>query len=364
MLELEEPGEICGQSNPLIVRADGPRLLWGDLHGHSNFSDGTGSPEDYFLYARDVAALDVVALTDHDHWGKPFLDETPEMWEEIRRTTNRFHEPERFVTLLGYEWTSWIHGHRHVLYFQDEGDIHSSIDPAAETPARLWDALRGQRALTFAHHSAGGPVATNWTFPPDPELEPVTEIASVHGSSEAMDSPGLIYSPLEGNFVRDVLDRGFLLGFIGSGDGHDGHPGLTHIASPYGGLAGIFSQSRTREGVHEAMRARRVYATNGPRIYVESSLLNQPMGSTLDPAVLSGPVELTGRVVGTAPLSSVDLIRTGRVVERAEANGAVDAEFGFELRELNENEYVYVRVVQIDGGAAWTSPYFIRRAAP
>src|SRR5690606_27015830 len=56
------------ESNPLVVRADAPRLLWGDLHGHTNWSDGTGLPEDYFRYARDVAALDVVALTDHDHW--------------------------------------------------------------------------------------------------------------------------------------------------------------------------------------------------------------------------------------------------------------------------------------------------------
>ena len=39
------------------MSANGPRILWGDLHGHSNFSDGTGLPEDYFVYARDVAAL-------------------------------------------------------------------------------------------------------------------------------------------------------------------------------------------------------------------------------------------------------------------------------------------------------------------
>ena len=55
-------------------RRDGPRVLWGDLHGHSNFSDGTGTPEDYYVYARDVAGLDVAALTDHDHWGMLALD--------------------------------------------------------------------------------------------------------------------------------------------------------------------------------------------------------------------------------------------------------------------------------------------------
>ena len=111
------------------------------------------------LYARDVAGLDVAALTDHDHWGMLALDSHPELWDEIERQTKRFHEPGRFVTLLGYEWTSWIQGHRHVLRFDDEGKVLSSLDPAYESPVQLWRALAGQPVLTFAHHSAGGPVA-------------------------------------------------------------------------------------------------------------------------------------------------------------------------------------------------------------
>jgi hypothetical protein len=30
-----------------------------------------------------------------------------------------------------------------------------------------------------------------------------------------------------------------------------------------------------------------------------------------------------------------------------------------ELRDLRAGEYVYVRVVQADGGAAWSSPFFV-----
>ena len=103
------------------------------------------------------------------------------MWAEIKAQVEAFHEPGRFVTLLGFEWTSWIHGHRHVVYFEDEGEVISSVDPETETPRQLWDRLRGRKALTYAHHSAGDPVPTNWSFRPDPELEPVTEIMSVHG---------------------------------------------------------------------------------------------------------------------------------------------------------------------------------------
>jgi hypothetical protein len=146
---------LSGRSNPLFITPRLPRVLWSDLHGHSALSDGTGTPEDYLRYARDVAQLDVSALTDHDHWGMQPLARHPDLWESIRDATKRFHQPGRFATILGYEWTNWMHGHRHVLYFSDEGPLLSSLDAEYEHPHQLWDALRGRSALTFAHHSAG-----------------------------------------------------------------------------------------------------------------------------------------------------------------------------------------------------------------
>ncbi len=360
-LRAEGPQGLAAESNPLQISRDGPRVLWGDLHGHSNLSDGTGTPEDYYRYAREIAGLDVAALTDHDHWGILPLDSHPELWEEIERETKRFHEPGRFVTLLGFEWTSWIHGHRHVLRFDDRGKVLSSLDPAYESPLQLWAALAGQPALTFAHHSAGGPVPTNWLIPPDPVLEPVTEIVSVHGSSEAPDSPEPIYDPVEGNFVREAaLGRGYRLGFIGSGDSHDGHPGLTQLSSPIGGLAAILSEDRTREGVLSALRARRVYATNGPRILLRSALGVHPMGSSLTLAKAESVTEsLFVSVISPGPLQRVDLIRSGRVVDTIELAGERDVTLERRVADLRQGEYVYVRVVQRDGGAAWSSPIYI-----
>ncbi|MDH3211872.1 MAG: CehA/McbA family metallohydrolase [Myxococcales bacterium] len=359
-LRARGPGELAAESNPLLVTAGGPRILWGDLHGHSALSDGTGTPEDYFRYARDVAGLDVIALTDHDHWGIPPLASTPANWQEIQRQVKRFHAPGRFVTLLGYEWTSWVYGHRHVLYFGDEGEVYSSVDATYESPSDLWKALEGQPALTFAHHSAGGPIATDWTFPPDPVLEPLTEIVSVHGSSEALDSPGVIYSAVPGNFVRDVLDRGYRFGFVGSGDSHDGHPGLTQIAGSSGGLAAILSDDRTREGVLKALRARRVYATNGPRIVLRAALGEHPMGSTIA-APGGGAVrgELFVHAIAPDPIERVDLIRSGEVVDFVATEGLHEVVLQRPVEDLASGEYLYVRVVQENGGAAWSSPIYV-----
>ncbi len=356
LLDVTGPDGLAGRSNPLVVSSTLPSLFWGDLHGHSQLSDGTGTPEDYFSYARDIAALDVVALTDHDHWGLRPLSLHPEMWAEIREQVERFHAPERFITLLGYEWTSWLYGHRHVLYFAGDGAVLSSVDPATETPQQLWAALQGQEALTFAHHSAGGPIATDWTIPPDPVLEPVTEIVSVHGSSEAADSPAPIYDAVPGNFVREALGRGYVLGFIGSGDGHDGHPGLAGLAAASGGLAALWAEELTREAVLEALRARRVYATNGPRILLQASLDGRPAGSTVAPTQAA---ELDLLVVAPEILDHVDLVRSGRIADSIPLDSRVHR-VRWTLRDLQAGEFLYLRAVQGDGGTAWSSPSFVR----
>ncbi len=356
LARVETPdGPIESESNPLVVRAGIRPVLWADLHGHSQLSDGTGTPDDFYRYARDVAALDVAALTDHDHWGMRFLDANPQMWQQIRDAVERYHEPGRFVTLLGYEWTSWIQGHRHVLYFAGDGEVLSSVDPRYERPDQLWAALAGKPALTFAHHSAGGPISTNWTFAPPPEIEPVTEIASVHGSSEALDAPSSIYSPVPGNFVRDVLRIGYRFGFIGSSDSHDGHPGLAGIASAgASGTAAIHARERTREAVLEALRARDTYATNGPRIHLEVSLERAPGEPTST---------LRYRVAGTAAIERIDFIRSA-LTASVSGDGERDLDGERRIPNLMPGEFLYLRVVQSDGGAAWSSPFYADAPTP
>ncbi|MBM3985985.1 MAG: DUF3604 domain-containing protein [Planctomycetes bacterium] len=355
-------GLPAAESNPLQASEAGRRILWADLHGHSGLSDGTGSPEDWWAYARRVAGLDVAALTDHDHWGQPFLDAAPALWERLHDAAHAAHQEGRFVALIAYEWTSWIHGHRHVVSFEDRLPLLSSLDPAHESPRQLWDALAGRDVLTFAHHSAGGPVATNWSFAPDPRLEPVTEVSSVHGSSEAHDSPLRIYDFLPGNSVRDALSAGYRLGFIGSGDGHDGHAGLAHLSSPAGtgGLAAILAEDCTRAAVLEALRARRCYATSGPRIVLRAALDGQPMGSEVAP----GTRTLVTYAAGTAPLARLVLVRGAQVADVLDAGGQAELSAAFTLPDLQPGEFAYLRVEQQDGHVAWSSPFFIGPAGP
>jgi hypothetical protein len=143
----------------------------------------------------------------------------------------------------------------------------------------------------------------------------VTEIASVHGMSEAADAPTPVTGALEGNFVRDVLIHGARLGFIGSGDSHDGHPGLAQIASGQGGLAGLFSEDLDRASLLAALKSRRTFATNGIRAWLEVSIDGVGMGGVLEPG--EGEHDLRIRFEATAPVERIDLVRTGHVASIA-----------------------------------------------
>lgn len=352
---------LSATAPPIVVRRAPRRLVWGDLHGHTHLSDGTGRPDDYFRYAKEVARLDVVALTDHDHWGTHPLVLDPEATRRVFETTDTAEEPDRFVTIPGYEWTSWLHGHRHVLYFDPVGvtpgpEIFSAIDAATDRPDELWAALRDRNVLTFAHHSAGDPVATNWRFRPDPELEPVTEIASVHGQSESMEMPMPVSGGLPGWFVLDTLLAGYRLGFIGSGDSHDGHPGLPQLAGGLGGLAGLFVDRLDRGAVKETLRRRHTFATNGIRPFLEVSIDDVPMGGTL--IARDREHRLRVRYEATDTIAGIELVRSGRVA-RLEPEDPLRVELERTIPALQPGEFHYVRIRQADGGAAWSSPIFV-----
>ena len=246
---------------------------------------------------------------------------SPEIWAEIRRQTERFHEPGRFVTLLGYEWTSWLHGHRHVLYFEDRGEVLSSIDPAYETPAQLWQALRGRPALTFAHHSAGGPIATDWSYPPDPELEPVTEVVSVHGSSEAADTPGRSTTRCRGTSCATCS--------IAATDSA-WSAAATATTATRGWRTWLRRPAAWRRSWPRRRPARRCSRRCAPA----ASTPPTGRGSTSPPswrdgrwappwrsAELGPRATLTVRVVAPGPLDGIDLVRSGGAIETVDCAG-------------------------------------------
>jgi len=353
------PAGLSGRSNVLLCQKGVPRLkrYFGDIHGHSRLSDGTGTPEAYYRYAREVSGLDIAALTDHSDYGT--IPVRGKVWERMKEAANRANDPGRFVTFLGFEWTSWVYGHRNVYYRDGDGPVFRAIDPESDTPGKLWKLLEPYDAMTVAHHVGGGPVSTDWDVIPGPR-EWLVEICSAHGSSESYQGKSRVYNPVKGRFVRDALLRGYRLGIIGSGDSHDGHPGQRTAGAVAGGLLGVYSPELTRKAVWEAFRKRHVYATSGPKMILHFRVADAPMGSRVAWPSSRGKIPLAVRAVGCEPITEVEILRDGDPVFRWKGMEAQVLFFPEDTVSPNEEHWYYARVTQQDGNMAWSSPVWVR----
>jgi len=351
-----------GVSNTIVLYDGVPgryQLYWADLHIHGNLSDGTGTPQDIYHYARNVARLDVSALTEHDHWGYLPLEDNDAGWRAVRRTAERYNQNGRFVTFCGYEWTNWTWGHQHVL-FADCGDavIWSWCNKKSNDPLKLWKRLAGLDCITIPHHPGGGPVPTCWKYY-DPTFQPVVEVVSVHGISERMGQPGGIYAPEASGMVQSALARGYRLGMIGSGDTHDGHPALGTPDMPPPGLAGIYAEDLTGQAILDAVRTRRVYATNGCRAILRFHSGRTPMGGVIALHDRAAPRRFQITIVGDAPIAQVTMVKNNRDVADLPGDGFLFSRSWQDTAPAESGDYYYARIGQIDGGMIWSSPIWV-----
>jgi hypothetical protein len=287
-----------------LVRALGagePRTFWGDLHGQTRATVGTGTIEEYFAFGRDVALLDAMCHQAND------FQVTEEEWQRLRREIDRFHEDGRCVIFVGYEWSGMTPGggDRNVMYKGDVAALHRSshaeVDDMADAATdcfpvtELFRQFAGRDDVLLIPH-IGGRYADIVGFH-DPRLEPVVEIYSDWGRFEWL--------------YEDALRHGYKVGFVANSDGHKGRPGASHPGAStfgaYGGLTCVLAESLTREALFEAIRQRRCYAvTAAQRIHVELTVDGLLMGAA---GRARGPVTIAGRVVGTGALERVDVFR-------------------------------------------------------
>ncbi len=377
---------LQGESAPILVELRRPKyqLYWGDLHGHSGaYACGVGTIDAYYQFARDTAGLDFCALTDHDQL--PGLSHgLSGVWPQVIEAARYYHRPHGFVTFLGYEWTSMTpqrnglgYGHKNVYYLDDTGPLLSCATPAAQHPEGLWKGLKGHTALAIPHHPA---TTAHWWTDWDhhnEEYERLVEVYSCWGSSECSAQAGnprpIRHGGGEapGRHVVDALERGYTLGLIGGGDTHDGCPGRSYAHAPRSekerqrwtgiypaGLQGVWAHELTRESLWRAMRVRRTYATTGARIVLEFSVGSAPMGSILRKWP-GGAASFRARVEGTADIAKAEIVRNGVVVETRRARGrALQFEWARNAQP-GIGQYFYLRVTQVDGHMAWSSPIWL-----
>ena len=351
---------IAGKSNPIGAGFLTDRnVYFGEMHSQMWHSQGTGTTTEFFAWGRDVAGLDFCAPANHYKMRFEIVDD---VWQEVVDTSNAFHDPHRFVTLVSHEWgTGNSNGHKNIYHRGDSAEFICSFGPGGMTPDVLWEILQGRDALTIPHHTKFGNV-TNWDYY-NHTHQRLVEICSSWGISET----GGPHS------VQRALAMGHRLGFIG---GTDSHHGLANQGSFFvddgNGLACVAATELTRDAIWQALHDRRCYATTGDRILLDFTMNEQPMGTDL-PVDLQGygPRRFAMRVAGTYRIDAVELLRNNDVVFTAKPASDVwegewtDAEplaaLALAPTFPNDRPFVcyYLRITQGNRQMAWASPIWL-----
>ncbi len=357
----DERSGVIGKSWPISpqFRPSGYNVYWGDIHNHTNLSgDGVRDIDDAYWYARHISGLDFVAVTDHEG-GKD--------WERSQACAGEHYAPGEFTTFLAYEYSrAGSFGHRNVYYLDDEMPC-----PTPDDPNELWEQLSAGRALVIPHHpnthSEGGTTFGRWQ-PTDwdvhhPEFQRHVEICQLRGSFEVEEIGAPVILGGNGSSARSALAKGLRLGFVGGTDNHRGHPGsrmdtmggINYRLRPVGGITAVLAHECTRESLWEALLARRTYATTCEHILLDVTVNGACMGGSVAPAA-AYTIDLT--VIGASDIQCVDIVRDGEEVHRIEGRGAV-LEHEWSDSPTEQPGYYYMRVLQADGNAAWSSPTWI-----
>lgn len=286
-------GSIIGVGNPILVDADASKLYWGDTHGHSGFAEGIGTPDRFMQWAKDDARLDFVTHSEHDIW----LDDFE--WQVLKDSVTKYSEAGRFIGYLGYEWTTngRFGGHHNVLYrnVDERARIPTQLYP---TLSKLYAGLRSSFAardvLIIPHAHQAGDYRQS-----DPELQNLVEIMSQHGTFEW--------------FGRKYLEHGHQVGFVAASDNHLSQPGYSSVGlfAQRGGLSAVLAKEGSRDGIFDAMKARRTYATTGDKIILDVRLNNAEMGER---TAFAKERRISGRVIGTAPIDTISIVKNDAVI--------------------------------------------------
>ncbi|MCL2563694.1 MAG: S-layer homology domain-containing protein, partial [Oscillospiraceae bacterium] len=296
----------------------GEQIFFGQLHSHTNLSDGRGTAEAAMRMARDMGRLDFFAITDHSNWfnwgsngqggtagtgdlpdvfnlstyqahtqpqnptgpapGGPLgiSDNSPNSRWERGHWAARTETTDEFIGINGFEFT-WAGGPGHINTFNTAGwvcrrNAYLNINNNDLRLLRYYELLRNepQSVSMFNHPGTTFGNFNNFAhFDPEVALRiPLLEVNNGTGQPG-----GGMFFPSYEQFTL-ALDRGWLVAPVSSQDNHAQNFGWANEAR-----VAIYTNDLSYEGIWQAFRDRAAFSTEIRDMEIRYYVNNEPMGS-------------------------------------------------------------------------------------
>lgn len=328
-------------------------LYFGQLHAHTDISNGAGSVEEAFQYASQVDGLDFFAVTDHsdsfDNADMGAIDadgaDISADWAAGKQAAASVTNGD-FVGLFGFEMT-WPEDKQlgHISTFNTPGWQTRDQEAFTNVTAALENYYKALTAVPGSVSQFNHPDTVHGDFERfdhySPQYDAAVSLLEVAGEDGVVDC----------EYYDLALDEGWHVAPTNNQNNHNGQWGDASEARTV-----VLAKDLTEEALYAAMKDRRVYATQDSDLAIYYELNGTVMGSILPKSeeaeitvFLSDP---TDEAIG-----NVEVVTDGGAVlvgEYVETPSQV-----LELSASGGHSYYYLRITQPDGDVAVTAPVWM-----
>ena len=355
------------------------QLYFGQLHSHTQYSDGAGSLNaalDYVKNLPESANVQFVAFTDHSNYfdttgaanpegalydmslATPYSQET---WNSYRSAVAAFNEANAgsLVALAGFEMT-WSGGPGHINTFNTPGIVsrnNTTLNNKTDYAGmRAYYALLSQQEGADSLSQFNHPGNTFGTFGDFAFWDPVIDSRMYMveaGNGEGQIGAGGYYPSYE--YYTMALDKGWHLAPTNNQDNHKGRWGNANDARDV-----ILTDDFSEEGIYDALRAMRMYATEDKNLEIGYTVNGMLLGSSLTEV----PEKLNIHVTVNDPDASDSISKVEVIVNSGKTAYTWDDPAVLATGDLSvtldpDYSYYYIRVTQGDGDLAVTAPVWV-----
>ena len=351
---------------------------FGQLHSHTQYSDGAGSLESALAYVKalpDNANVDFVAFTDHSNYFDKSGAANPEgalydmtkateysqqTWKSYKDAVAAFNADNAgsMVAIAGFEMT-WSGGPGHINTFNTPGIVsrnnttlnNKTKDAGLQAYYKLLSQTEGVDSISQFNH----PGTTFGNFIDFGYWDAVvdTRMYMVEvGNGEGQIGAGGYYPSYEQYIM--ALDKGWHVAPTNNQDNHKGKWGNANDARDV-----ILTDDFSESGIYEALRARRMYATEDKNLDLDYTVNGNMMGSIIDvPEKLNFEISFNDPD-RTDSIAKVELVVNSGKVAYTWDSAADLAKGSVSVELAPEYTYYFVRVTEGDGDLAVTAPVWV-----
>ena len=337
---------------------------FGQLHAHTSNSDGTGSFEQAYAMARDLAGLDFFAVTDHSN----YFDNASnlghmstggginERWATGLEVAEAFNADGAFVALLGFEmtWSNRAYGHMNTFntlgYVSTNNPVYNA---AGGVGLRAYYNLLAQYPSSISMFNHPGTTFgdfSNFAYRTAAADKAICliEVGNGEGSNQQLNR-GYWRSD---EYYDNALAKGWHLAPTNNQDNHTASWGTSNKHRVV-----ALAKELNRENIYDALSNRRVYASEDDNFRLDYTLNGMPMGTIFEetPDSLEFSIRLADPDEGVGMVYIVS--KNGVVLD---SKYVAEQAYVWTFTLPPEYEFYYVKVVQDDGDRILSAPIWIR----